>query len=155
MAKIDWDYWRHRYVAGDDTVTYRSLADVQGAPKYQTLRNRASQEDWPAQPKRFKDNLSTITATVPEAQHVAQQVSKLVDTAEMLTRHIKAARLAGQKALQAMQATDPATLKPQEALAWLKFAVEAERLAEGLATERQEIDLSTLSDEELDRLING
>jgi hypothetical protein len=73
----------------------------------------------------------------------------------MLTRHIKAARLAGQKALQAMQATDPATLKPQEALAWLKFAVEAERLAEGLATERQEIDLSTLSDEELDRLING
>jgi flagellar hook-basal body complex protein FliE len=155
MAKIDWDYWRHKYVTGDDTVTYRSLADVQGAPAYQTLRNRASQEDWPAQRKRFKDNLSTVVATVPEAQHVAQQVSKLVDTAEMLTRHIKAARLAGQKAIQSMQSTDPTTLKPQEALAWLKFAVEAERLAEGLATERQEIDLSTLSDEELDRLING
>jgi hypothetical protein len=74
----------------------------------------------------------------------------------MLTRHMQAARLVGQKAILAMKATDPTTLKPGEALALLKWAIDAERMVEGMATDRQEvIDISTLTDAALEKLANG
>jgi hypothetical protein len=154
-TKIDWSYWRHRFVTGDDTVTYRLLSEQPGAPAYATIKTVASKEDWTDQRKRYRYQQTTAVAIQPGVKETAEQVTKLVDTAEMFSRHIKAARLAGQKAIQAMQQTDPATLKPEQALAWLKFAVEAERLTEGLATQRQEVDLAGLSNAELEAIAKG
>ena len=155
-AKVNWKIWRDQFVQGPDDLDYKRLSKYTGAPAYSSLRNRASQEDWPDQRKRYRENLGTLTGTVPDVQATAAQVEKIIDAAEMLTRHMKAARLAGQKAILAMQATDPTTLKPAEALAWLKWAVDAERMTEGLATERQEvIDLSILPDAALEKLANG
>ena len=142
-------------MTGDDNVTLKGLSEVPGAPAYQTLKNRASAEDWPDQRKRYRYEVRTAASTQPGIKETIEQVSKIVDTAEMFSRHIKAARLAGSKALQALQMTDPATLKPREALDWLKFAVEAERLTEGLATQRQQIDFNTMSDAELEKLAKG
>ncbi len=154
-AKVNWEIWRKQFVQGPDDLDYKRLSKYTGAPAYSSLRNRASKEDWPSQRKRYRANLGTLAGTVPEAQHVAQQVEKIIDAAEMLTRHAKACRMVGQKAIQAMQMVDPATLKPSDALAWLKFAVEAERLTEGLVTQRQEIDLSAMTDAELEKLAYG
>ena len=159
MGRFDgnWDIWRRRFVTGDDTVTLVWLSEQPGAPSYSSIRKRSAPkwEDWEAQRRNYRKNLGTIASLSPDAKEAAEQVTKLVDTAEMFSRHIKAARLAGSKALQALQMTDPATLKPREALDWLKFAVEAERLTEGLATQRQQIDFSTMSDAELEKLAKG
>jgi hypothetical protein len=155
MAAIDWNYWRHKYVSGEDSLTLKALSDIQGSPAYITIRKRSAAEDWDDQRKRFRNSRDTQAIHSEQAEQATARVEKIIDTAEMLTRHMKAARLVGQKAILAMQATDPATLKPAEALAWMKFAIEAERLTEGMATQRQEIDLSGMSDKDLEALANG
>lgn len=155
-ARVDWDNWRTKFIKGPDDLDLKRLSEYAGAPAHQSLRNRSSAEDWPSQRRRYRDSLGTQSSTHPDVQATAAQVEKIIDAAEMLTRHMKAARLAGQKAILAMQATDPTTLKPAEALAWLKWAIDAERMTEGLATERQEvIDISTLTDSALEKLANG
>ena len=154
MAKVDWDFWRHKFVTGNQSL--KEMSEGHGAPAFKTLRNKSSAEDWPSQRKRYKDIEGTQTAINPDVQATVARVEKIIDAAEMLTRHMQAARLVGQKAIQAMRSTDPATLKPETALSWLKWAVDAERMTEGLATERQEvIDLSILPDAALEKLANG
>jgi len=154
--KHDWEKWRRFYVVGGDDVTLPTIAMIPGAPSLPSLKRVCAAELWADQRKRFRLGRDTEVLRDDTAVSAAEQITRIVDTAEMLTRHIKACRLVGQKAIQAMQATDPATLKPADALAWLKFAVELERLTEGLATQRQELDfVKGLSTEELEKLANG
>jgi hypothetical protein len=145
MAKIDWDTWRKKFIQGPDELDLKKLSEYNGAPAYQTLRNRSSAEDWPDQRKRYRDNLGTLTSIVPDAQAVATNVTKIIDSAEMLTRHAQLSKLAGAiaaselKALYAkIQQKQPTGLRPDDLLKLAKFAVETERLTEGLVTERQE-----------------
>lgn len=135
-ARVDWDNWRTKFIKGPDDLDLKRLSEYSGAPAYQSLRNRSSLEDWPGQRRRYRDTLSTQASTHPDVQATTAQVEKIIDTAEMLTRHMRAAKMVGQKGLQAIQMIDPATLKPAEALAMLKFAIEAERLTEGMATQK-------------------
>ena len=153
--KVDWDNWRKKFVQGPDDLDLKKLSEYSGAPAYQTLRNRSSQEDWPQQRKRYRDNASTLASTVPEVRDIASTVTKIIDTGEMLTRHSKAAKMIGSIALRAFQSYDPASLKPSEATAMMKLAVEVERLTEGLATQRQQVDFSNLPDSELEKIANG
>jgi len=157
MFDGNWKPWRDRFISGGDDVTLKWLSEQPNAPSYSSLRKRSAPkwEDWEEQRKNFRRTREQVAALHPDVQSTVTEVQKLIDTAEMLSRHVKAARLAGSKAIAALQATDPATLKPREALEWLKFAVDTERLIEGLATTRQEIDLAGLSDAELERLANG
>jgi hypothetical protein len=153
--KHDWEKWRRLYVVGGDDVTLPTIAVIPGAPSLPSLKRVCAAELWADQRKRFRMERDTVTIRDDAAVSAVNQVERIIDAAEMLTRHAKASRLVGQKAIQAMQMVDPATLKPADALAWLKFAVEAERLTEGLATQRQEIDLSNMTDAELEKLANG
>ena len=153
--KHDWEKWRRLYVVGGDDVTLPTIAVIPGAPSLPSLKRVCAAELWADQRKRFRMERDTVTIRDDAAVSAVNQVERIIDAAEMLTRHAKASRLVGQKAIQAMQMVDPATLKPADALAWLKFAVEAERLTEGLATQRQEIDLSAMTDAELEKLANG
>lgn len=91
----------------------------------------------------------------PSAQKVTEAAEAIIDLAEMLTRHANACKLVGSRAIARMKSINPDDLSPDEALRMLKWAIEAERLTEGLATQRQEIDVSKLSDEELEKLANG
>ena len=68
---------------------------------------------------------------------------------------MKAFRLAGSKAIAKLNSVEAETLTVREALDLIKWAVDGERLTEGLATQRQEIDLSAMSDAELEKLANG
>lgn len=155
MATIDWDHWRKKFIQGPDTLTIKGLSEYNGAPAYQTLRNRSSKEDWVAQRRRFRDNVGTLADTVPDAQQVASKVEKVIDAAEMMTRHMQAFRLAGSKAIAKLNTVKPESLTVKEALDLLKWAVDGERLTEGLATQRQEIDLSGMSEADLEKLAKG
>jgi len=155
MARLDWDLWRKKFIQGPDSLDLKRLSEYNGAPAYQSLRNRSSKEDWPGQRKRFRDNVGTLADTVPDAQQVTSKVEKLIDSAEMMTRHMKAFRLAGSKAISKLNSVDPQTLTVKEALDLMKWAVDGERLTEGLATQRQAVDLSGMSESDLEKLARG
>lgn len=150
--KIDWDYWRRKYIQGMDLI---DISQVQDAPSYSTLRTRSSKENWPEQRQRFRHNATTIASTVPEAQDVVSTVNTIIDSAEMLTRHSRACKLIGSIAMKAFQSYDPASLKPSEAVSMMRLALEYERLTEGHATQRQELDMSGLSNAELENIAKG
>jgi hypothetical protein len=160
--KVDWDNWRTKFIQGPDELDLKTLSEYKDAPAYQSLRNRSSQEDWPQQRKRYRDNSSTLASTVPEVKDVASTVTKIIDSAEMLTRHSQLARLMGSisahelKEIRRKQLEHkPTGLRATEILQYAKAAVETERITEGLATERQQVDFKALSDSELEKLANG
>lgn len=165
--KVDWDKWRLKYVSGSDAVTLEALSKMPEAPALPSLKRHSGRESWTEQRERFRyqrDSIATNDETVVAA---ATEVKKIIDAAEMLTRHAKVSRSLQSLAHAWLQTLklgndknkfDPAKvakLKPGEVTALLKLALESERLTEGLATQRQEIDLSGLSDAELEKLANG
>jgi hypothetical protein len=139
----DWDKWRLRYVGGEDSLTLDALSQEPGAPALNTLKKRSSKESWTEQRKRFRHQRDTIAHHDAHLAAAASEVTKLIDTAEMLTRHMKALKMIGGKGLAAINALDPNDLKPTEALNYIKFAIEGERLTEGLATERQDVSIDS------------
>lgn len=143
MARIDWNYWRLQYVSGADDLTLEALSREPGAPALNTLKKRSSRECWADQRKQFRHQSDTIAHHDAHLQSAAQKIEKIVDTAEMLTRHSKAAKLIGSIAIKAFQSYNPSKLKPSEATQMMKLAIEIERLTEGLATERNvsEVDI--------------
>jgi hypothetical protein len=153
----DWEKWRLRYVSGTDTLTLEALSQEPGAPALNTLKKRSSRESWTEQRKRFRHQASTTAHQDAVIGKAAEKVEQIIDAAEMLTRHSKACKLIGRLAVQAFQGYDPATLKPTEAIAMMRLALEYERLTEGHATQRQSlsVDLSGLSDSELEEIANG
>lgn len=162
MAKTNWDGWRKKYVEGDDVVTLKFLSEQAGAPTYGSIRTRASRESWEEQRKRFRNNRDTLAANVPSVQAVAAQTQRIIDSAEMLTRHAQLTKLMGAIAAHELQqlrrkqlAGEPTGLKPDDALKLARAAIADERLTEGLATQRQAIDLTSLTDEQLEKLANG
>jgi hypothetical protein len=162
-AKVNWKIWRDQFVQGPDDLDYKRLSKYTGAPAYSSLRNRASQEDWPDQRKRYRENLGTLAGTVPNVQATVAQAQKIIDAAEMLTRHAGLAKLMGAIAQRELvlirkkqEADTPTGLKPGDVLSLAKVAIDIERMTEGLATERQEvIDISNLPDAALEKLANG
>lgn len=155
MVGLDWERWRHLYVTGEDDITLSTLSLIPGSPSLASLKRRSTQESWADQRKRFRNQRDTQAIRDDTSVAVVAKVSQLVDTAEMLTRHMKAFRLAGGKAIAKLQNVDSKNLSVREALDLLKWAIEGERLTKGLATSRQEIDFSQLSDAELERLAKG
>jgi hypothetical protein len=161
MARIvDWDYWRHQFVTGD--MSLKELSEGHTAPAFKTLRNKSSAEDWPSQRQKFRDMKRTQAAILPDVKQTADEVKKIIDSAEMLTRHAQLTKLMGAIAAHELQqlrrkqlAGEPTGLKPDDALKLARAAIADERLTEGLATQRQELDLSSMSDAELEKLANG
>jgi len=163
MAVIDWDYWRLRYVSSDDLCTLEALSQEPGAPALSTLKKRSRGDSdtpsWPEQRKQFRNQADTLAHSLVQndavAGKAAKEVARLVDTAEMLGRHQKVIHGVLSKGLAALKELNPRDFRPNEALSMIKWAVEAERLLEGLATARTDLDLTVLSDEQLDKIIDG
>jgi hypothetical protein len=162
MAKIDWDYWRLRYVASDDLITLEALSREPKAPALNTLKKRSSRESWAEQRDRFRHQRDTLAHQDAKVVSAASEIQKLIDTAAMITRHAQLCQLMGRIAayelqqLRRKQLEGEATgLKPDDVLKLARAAIADERLTEGLATQRQEIDLSSMTDAELEKLANG
>lgn len=137
MPRVDWDYWRNKFVTSDLTLT--ELSEGHNAPAFKTLRNQSSKENWPEQRKRYRDMLGTQTAVSPDVKATVDQVKKIIDSAEMLTQHLRIFKLVKGKAIEKISKIDPIDLAPREALDYLKWAIDGERLLEGLATQRSEV----------------
>ena len=143
-------------------MSLKELSEGHTAPAFKTLRNKSSAEDWPSQRQKFRDMKRTQAAILPDVKQTADEVKKIIDSAEMLTRHAQLTKLMGAIAAHELQqlrrkqlAGEPTGLKPDDALKLARAAIADERLTEGLATQRQELDLSSMSDAELEKLANG
>ena len=133
-----------------------------------TLKKRSSRDSWAEQRDRFRHQKDTIAYHDATVEAAASEVKKIIDSAEMLTRHAAMSR-----SLQGLAATwlqtlkmdgnpqryDPdkvAKLKAGEVATLLKLGFDSERLTEGLSTERTEVvDISAMSDADLEKLANG
>ncbi|MBD1871925.1 hypothetical protein H6F75_00375 [Nodosilinea sp. FACHB-131] len=159
-ARIDWSYWRHKYVTGDDSVTHEALSRIPNAPALITLKKRSALESWTKQRDEFRLRKHTVVSSDPAAIAAAEKVNQLVDIAAMVTQHDKIGRalegVAGKwlkqfeenpELIKKMPARDIATL--------LRIGLDTRRMAAGLATQHQEIDLSGLSDKALERILKG
>lgn len=158
-ARYDWDYFRHRYVTGDDAVTLDFLSSQPNAPSLHRLKIKSSEQTWTEQRKQFRNQAATITAQGAVAQEAIQQTQKLVDAAEVIARHLKLARAlqtVGATALQKELITAE-DLNPRDVLAWITQGIQIERLACDMATSKTDIsvDFSKLSDEQLERIAQG
>jgi len=161
MAKtaIDWEYWRHKYVSGDDAITLDYLSCLPNAPKLPTLKKRSAEKLWADQRKTFRYQTATRVAESSTAQAAIAQTRQLVDAAELITRQLQMAKALQSIAAKRLKDFDPAELNAKDLVAWIKEATNIERLAMGLATDRLEVnvkvDVSTLTDEQLERLAKG
>lgn len=139
MAQYDWDYWRHKYVTGDDSVTLEALSKIQNAPAFISLRKRAAAESWAKQRENFRLQKYTSVSSDPATIQAAEQVNKLVDIAEIYTRQTKIAKAFQALSARWLQQADPSQLKGSEAIAMFRDAAKIEQLLAGMATEHQEI----------------
>lgn len=155
----DWDGLRRDYVIGDDLVTYRSMSEVPGNPAHQSIKNRARLEDWPGQRKHYRYKQSTLeeeeitksTAT----QKAMAKVDRIVDTAEMITRHTQTSKWLvdiGKRALE-----DAEAISPHVAVQLIKLGLEGERICMGLDSDRtsQSFNPDDLSDEDLQKIADS
>jgi hypothetical protein len=161
VARYDWDYFRHKYVTGDDAVTLEHLSKQPNAPSLHRLKIKSSEQSWAEQRKTFRNQAATIATAGATGQEAIRQTQQLVDAAEMIARHVKLARALQSIATEALQKKmiTAAELTARDVLAWLNQGVQMERLALDLATSRVEveakIDFSKLTDEQLERIAAG
>lgn len=164
MPRYNWETLTKEYVTGNDELTLEAMSKKEGYPSIQSLLNKSAKEHWTeqrkiyrqkeSQRKKLHDNLAAIDNDI--GQYVKQTeavVSQLVDEVETITRHLNVVRLMLVKGVEGIKAIDPKTLKPMESLSLTKTALELERLTNGLATEK--IDIENVSDEELEKLAHG
>jgi len=156
---IDWEYLRHKYVSGDDSVTFAYLASQPNAPKVNTIKKRSMVESWVEQRKVFRNQAATRVAESAVAQSAIAQTQQLIDAAEVITRHLQMAKALHSLAARRLRDFRPEELNAKDLVSWVNAATNIERLAMGLSTDRKEvnvsIDLATLSDEELEAIASG
>ena len=129
----DIDYWKQRFITGSDEVTLKSLSEEPNSPSYSTLKKISMRELWVDQRKRYRNQ---TLISVPEVKEAAKRAEQVIDLVDMLCRHARAAKLLGEKAIEALKALDSSKLKPADIAQFIRIAVEIERLTEGLATVR-------------------
>lgn len=144
MARYDWEYWRHKYVAGDDDVTLEFLSEQPSAPALHTLKTHSRTENWAQQRRQFRTRTNTKTRELAA-----------ISEAEVAATHLKVAGLLRAKALAALERLEAPDLEPKEVRMFLKDAAEIERKALGMDTVQVKIDkrLDELTDEELEHLL--
>jgi len=158
-ASVEWAKWKRIYVTGDDDITLAVLSRHQDAPSLNQLKKISTRDSWPEQRKQYRNQLDRKVLESASTQRVVDHVERLIDVAEIQTRHIKLAKSMQSRvaaSLQDMQQKNT-TLSPRDAATWLKIATDLERLAVGLVTHRTEVvatDVTALTDEELQAIIN-
>jgi len=143
----NWNTIKRAFVSGKMSLRElsREHTEIASDPGYERLRAIASKEDWTAQRKVYQHTLNTVTAQQPEAQAIAENTEKLIDAAELITRHVRLAKAFQSKIVARLQTINPEELKPSDLIAWLKISTDIERLANGMAIDRQDITSSDRS----------
>ena len=156
---INWDYWRSRYVTGEDHVTLEFLSKEPNAPSLGALKRRSKSERWFENRQQYRKSVGTLTryGIKKDCPFVSpdQRIRELLDAAEMVVRHIAYARALQEKGMQKILNTDADKLTFKEAIELIKLGIEIERLSEVLANQRQTLDVKGLSDAELEAIAYG
>jgi len=157
--RIDWNYWRSRYVKGEDTVTLEALSTEPHAPSLAALKKRSKSERWVEQRQQYRNSIGTL------ARYGINQNSNVItpdrrnfeflDASEMVLRHTAYARALQELAMNKIRNTDADKLTVKEAIELIKLGMEIERLSEVLANQRQSLDVAGLSDAELEAIAYG
>jgi hypothetical protein len=123
VARYDWEYLRHKYVAGDATLD--DLAAPNDAPALDTLKKRSARDGWAEERAAYRHQTSTRTREFAS-----------VSEAEVAARHVKLAKALQHKGLERLATLKPEELSPRDLLAYIKEATDIERKALGLDTIR-------------------
>lgn len=155
MARHDWKDWKNVYVCGPDSVTLESMALMPNAPSIAALKRHCSADSWKEQRKQFRYIRDAESARDEAAQEAIAKVERLVDASELIVKHLRLA-----KAMQGLTAKRLQTIKLEEItpnilVQWLKLSVDIERICLGLATQHAQIDLTQMSDEQLEKIVAG
>lgn len=160
----NWDAIRKDFIAGDNTVTLASLAKKFNIPNPVQVRNQASKEDWKKQRQVYREKKQlkglVVKHDVMEERKIFERVesteaklANLIDTAEIITRHLQIGKLLQSKSVKAIKAMDEEKLKPNEIANFVKLSADLEKGA--IAMLEGSVDLDSLSKEELEKLANG
>lgn len=163
-AKYDWGEIKDKYVAGNDTVTLTALAKEYGVPYVEQVTRRANKEDWKKQRQVYRERKQikglVVEHDVMEEKKIFERVesteaklANLIDTAEIITRHLQIGKLLQSKSVKAIKAMDEEKLKPNEIANLVKLSADLEKGA--IAMLEGSVDLDSLSKEELEKLANG
>jgi hypothetical protein len=125
VRRYDWEYLRHKYVAGDATL--EDLAAPGDAPALDTLKKRSARDGWADQRAAYRHQTSTRTRELASTSE-----------AEVAARHVKVAKALQHKALERLQTLKPEELAPRDLLAFIKEAADIERKALGLDVQKVE-----------------
>ena len=121
--KIDWNYYREKYIYGADNISFNYLASLPNAPASATIGRRAAKEKWTEQREAYRHK------TVIKTQ---ERVSST--EAEATARHVRISQqlqgVALQRLKQAQEGNEKIPLS--DVRHWLKDALEIEREALGL-----------------------
>lgn len=167
--RVNWDHWKEVFVTGDDSVTFAFIAEMDGAPAYSSIKNKAcppknsSEASWSDLRKQYRKELAKESVGGEKVklsvEQAVERTQKIIDTAEMLIQHNAIAKgllsLASQGIRARVEAEAGKDLKPMELIQMAKVGIEIQRIIEGMATSKTEIDFKGMSDTELDEIING
>jgi len=134
----DWDQIRTQYVTGQ--VSYRDLAK-QHKFSYRQVAEKGRTERWVEQRRDFRKRAAA------EGQQLVQE-----EAAEATALIFKVGRLILERFLKAVQ-EEGLKLSPRDAERWARILLELEEAGKGRLTVIERVDLSQLSDEDLDAII--
>ena len=121
--KIDWNYYRDKYIYGDEHTTLQKISEYPNAPALNTILNRAAKEKWTDQKEAYKYKTAIKT-----------QERVTTTEAEVTARHVRISQqlqgIALQRLKQAQESNEKIALS--DVRLWLKDALEVEREALGL-----------------------
>jgi hypothetical protein len=141
-SRLNWEAIKAEYIAGDESVTQRSLA-AKYRVNFATVGRRASKEHWAEARSAYR-------------QQVASKTLNRVSTteAEFRARQLRIARAMEDIGLRVLLRSEPQSFS--EALRTVIAGMEQERKAAGIAERHElDIDLNKLTDEELLAIAKG
>ena len=140
MATTNWEQIRTEYVTAE--ISLRDLADKQGVARSQVFE-RSRREGWVTQRRAFRSRAGAKAEQ--EAEDEAVEATALIYRVArvILERFLKAVEEEGLK------------LAPKDAAQWARILLELEDAGRGQTMIIERMDLSQLSDEQLDALIAG
>lgn len=160
-------------MSGDDSVTFQSLSEMDNAPAFSTIRNKAcpprgsSKTSWAELRKQYRKELARESVggnkVKLSVEQAIERTSQIINAAEMLAQHNQIAkgllRMASlginEYLTDAQKNQNRIGLKPFEIEKLVKTGIEIQRTIEGMATSKTEVDLRCASDAELDAIIDG
>lgn len=137
----DWEVTRQKYICGDDTVTYRVLAQELGCAEA-TVHRRAAKEDWTNLRAEYRERVA-IKAMRKASTYEAQLRAEMIQVGRGFLS----------KSIKALPHLDPATMSHKEIRCYMKDAIEVMCKAAGIAQEHNirvtKEDIDNMSIEEM------